>query len=229
MINRNNKVDLGMQQSLYFDRLSGIEFEEYLLRVFKKLGCEGMVTQASGDFGADLLVKKDGETIVVQAKRYSDPVGISAVQEIIGAKSYYSASKCIVVTTSSFTPSAVALARASGVELWNRQRLIEMIAQSFGSTVDAFENPKTPTASAPAKPLKSKELDPLIQKAILIITKHKQASISILQRQLRIGYTRAAELIEQMEMIGIIGEYERLTPRKVLVTKKEAMQMVRSL
>lgn len=80
MINRNNKVDLGMQQSLYFDRLSGIEFEEYLLRVFKKLGCEGMVTQASGDFGADLLVKNDGETIVVQAKRYSDPVGISAVR-----------------------------------------------------------------------------------------------------------------------------------------------------
>ena len=211
---------------LYFDQLSGIEFEEYLLRVFNRLGYEGMTTQASGDFGADLLIKKDNTVTVVQAKRYLDPVGISAVQEIIGAKNYYSADQCMVVTTSSFTPSAVALARANDVELWDRQQLINSITQSFGSTpgIEMHKQEHIPP------PLPTwKEIDQLFIKAVSATLQIGQASVSYLQRQLRIGYTRAAIIIDQMEALGIIEGYKMSEPRKLLMTETEIKEKIKSL
>jgi S-DNA-T family DNA segregation ATPase FtsK/SpoIIIE len=59
--------------------------------------------------------------------------------------------------------------------------------------------------------------DELLPKAISIVQKHKRASISMLQRQLRIGYSRAARLIDTMEQQGIIGpEQSGSKPREVL-------------
>ena len=62
--------------------------------------------------------------------------------------------------------------------------------------------------------------DELIGDAIEIVTSEGQASISLLQRRLRIGYARAARLIDEMEDKGIVGGYEGSKPRKVLVSKE---------
>ena len=60
--------------------------------------------------------------------------------------------------------------------------------------------------------------DELLPKAIAIVQEDKRASISMLQRRLRIGYSRAARLIEEMEKRGLIGpEQEGGRPREVLV------------
>ncbi|WP_427338710.1 DNA translocase FtsK [Caloranaerobacter sp. DY30410] len=64
-------------------------------------------------------------------------------------------------------------------------------------------------------------VDELLQKAIELVVEHGQASISLLQRKFRIGYSRAARLIDEMEERGIIGGYEGSKPRKVLVTKED--------
>ncbi|WP_278287294.1 FtsK/SpoIIIE family DNA translocase [Caloranaerobacter ferrireducens] len=64
-------------------------------------------------------------------------------------------------------------------------------------------------------------VDELLQKAIDLVIEHGQASISLLQRKFRIGYSRAARLIDEMEERGIIGGYEGSKPRKVLVTKED--------
>ncbi|SHH67195.1 DNA segregation ATPase FtsK/SpoIIIE, S-DNA-T family [Caloranaerobacter azorensis DSM 13643] len=64
-------------------------------------------------------------------------------------------------------------------------------------------------------------VDELLQKAIELVVEHGQASISLLQRKFRIGYSRAARLIDEMEARGIVGGYEGSKPRKVLVTKED--------
>jgi S-DNA-T family DNA segregation ATPase FtsK/SpoIIIE len=61
-------------------------------------------------------------------------------------------------------------------------------------------------------------MDELFDQAAQIVLEAKQASVSLLQRRLRIGYTRAARLIDYMEASGIIGPYEGSKPREVLMT-----------
>ncbi len=63
--------------------------------------------------------------------------------------------------------------------------------------------------------------DELLPDAINLVVKEGQASISLLQRRLRIGYARAARLIDEMEERGIIGGFEGSKPRKVLITKED--------
>lgn len=65
------------------------------------------------------------------------------------------------------------------------------------------------------------EADELLPSAIEMVVESGQASIMMLQRRLRIGYSRAARLIDQMEERGVVGGYEGSKPRKVLMTKGE--------
>ena len=60
--------------------------------------------------------------------------------------------------------------------------------------------------------------DPLFEDAVRLILETEEASISKLQRRFRIGYTRAARIIDSMEFLGIVGPYEGSKPRKVLMS-----------
>ncbi|CAM4239002.1 DNA translocase FtsK [Paenibacillus tarimensis] len=62
------------------------------------------------------------------------------------------------------------------------------------------------------------DLDELFDQAVQIVVEAKQASVSLLQRRMRVGYTRAARLIDQMEAKGIVGPYEGSKPREVLMS-----------
>lgn len=70
------------------------------------------------------------------------------------------------------------------------------------------------------------ETDELLPSAIEMVVESGQASIMMLQRRLRIGYSRAARLIDQMEERGVVGGYEGSKPRKVLMTKDELSGMM---
>lgn len=109
------------------DKMSGGEFEKFLLAHFESQGYKGGGTQKTNDYGADLILDKNGIKIVVQAKRYKGKIGISAVQEVLGAKGYYNSAKCLVVTNNYFTKQAVKLAEANNVELWDRESLIHLM------------------------------------------------------------------------------------------------------
>lgn len=63
--------------------------------------------------------------------------------------------------------------------------------------------------------------DELYEQAVQLVTEMQTASVSMLQRRFRIGYTRAARLIDEMEARGIVGPYEGSKPREVLVPKKD--------
>lgn len=105
------------------DRMSGEEFEEYLAAHFQKLGYKVKLTPKSNDFGADLILIKEGQKIVVQAKRYQAKIGVKAVQEIIGARGYYKADRMMVVSNNFYTSGAKKLAAANNVELWDRNTI----------------------------------------------------------------------------------------------------------
>jgi S-DNA-T family DNA segregation ATPase FtsK/SpoIIIE len=64
-------------------------------------------------------------------------------------------------------------------------------------------------------------LDELYDQAVQIVLEAKQASVSLLQRRMRVGYTRAARLIDSMEARGIVGPYEGSKPREVLITMEQ--------
>lgn len=71
-------------------------------------------------------------------------------------------------------------------------------------------------------------LDELFDQAVQIVLEAKQASVSLLQRRMRIGYTRAARLIDSMEAKGIVGPYEGSKPREVLMTMEQYQQRIPS-
>lgn len=61
--------------------------------------------------------------------------------------------------------------------------------------------------------------DELYEDAVQLVAEMQTASVSMLQRRFRIGYNRAARLIDAMELRGIVGPYEGSKPRKVLIPK----------
>lgn len=63
------------------------------------------------------------------------------------------------------------------------------------------------------------EKDELYDEAVRIIMETNQASVSILQRRMRLGYTRAGRIVDMMEMEGLVGPYEGSKPRKILVDR----------
>jgi len=112
---------------LEVDEMTGKEFESFLYFHFINCGYNVSLTQDSQDYGADLILYKDGLKTVVQAKRSKNPVGIKAVQEVAGAVRHYKGNKGIVITNNRFTENAYNLAESNEVELWDRKILIEFI------------------------------------------------------------------------------------------------------
>lgn len=70
------------------------------------------------------------------------------------------------------------------------------------------------------------EADEMLPAAIQMVVESGQASIMMLQRRLKIGYSRAARLIDQMEERGVVGGYEGSKPRKVLMSKDEYEELM---
>ena len=112
------------------DYMNGVQFEEFVAAILEDIGYVTQKTRATGDFGADLIVEKNNDKAVVQVKRYSQKVSVSAVQEINTAKNYYGVSHAWVITNNYFTHPAQELALANNVRLIDRDGLIDLIIQA---------------------------------------------------------------------------------------------------
>lgn len=110
--------------AIFNDNMSGYDYEHFVAQCFKNSGFKNVsVTPKSGDYGADItMTAPDGVRICVQCKKSSSPIGVKAVQEVIGAKFHYKCPRGMVVTTSTFTPSAKELANEAGIELYENFR-----------------------------------------------------------------------------------------------------------
>jgi len=133
-LNKEYKSNLSFKKDDYLsDRrinsLSGFEFENFLHQLFQRMGYQVQSTKLSGDQGADLVISRYNEKIVVQAKRYKNNVGNRAVQEVVASIAHYGANKGMVVTNSQFTKSAVELARSNQIRLIDGNELNSLISR----------------------------------------------------------------------------------------------------
>jgi restriction system protein len=119
------------------DLMTGVEFEQRLAFLFRELGYRVEQTRARGDYGADLVVARDGIKTVIQAKRWTKRVGVKAVQEAVAAKPVYGCERAMVVTNSRFTAQARTLADANQVALWDRDELVRQLAATATDTAAA--------------------------------------------------------------------------------------------
>ena len=80
---------------------------------------------------------------------------------------------------------------------------------------------KTATASDPEPTAEELDGDEMLPAAVDVILETGQASVSMLQRRLKLGYARAARIVDEMEEKGIVGPYQGSKPRTILVTKEQ--------
>ena len=107
------------------DGMNGQEFEKTIAGLFERKGYNVEITKGSGDQGIDIIARRAGKCIGIQAKCYTGAVGNHAIMEAVGGMKYYDCDSCMVITNSTFTKSALELARVNDVELWNRTILID--------------------------------------------------------------------------------------------------------
>lgn len=89
-------INSGISQ---IDNLAPFEFEEWVARLLKTAGYNAIATKKFGDYGADVIAEKDGIKIAIQVKKFNQPVGIKAVQEVVSAMQYYDCLDGWVITS----------------------------------------------------------------------------------------------------------------------------------
>lgn len=106
------------------DNMDGMDFEELACEILLANGFEiAENTPASGDYGVDILARKEGISYAIQCKRYLEPVGLDAVQQVYAGRAYYECHVAVVLTNQRFTANAQHLADKLGVVLWDRDTL----------------------------------------------------------------------------------------------------------
>lgn len=103
------------------------EYERWVSSLLERAGWDSRPTKGSGDQGADVIAQKNGFVIVIQCKRYEQPVGNKAVQEVASAERFYGGNASIVVSNNTFTKSARQLAESLGVHLAHHDNLVDLV------------------------------------------------------------------------------------------------------
>ncbi len=70
------------------------------------------------------------------------------------------------------------------------------------------------------------ERDELFEEAAYLVVRHQQGSVSLLQRRLKVGYSRAARIIDELEAAGIVGPYDGSKARQVLIENEESLREI---
>ncbi len=112
------------------------EFESLITNLFQKMGLETRQTQASRDGGVDCAAFDPrpifGGKVVIQAKRYKNTVGVSAVRDLYGTMQNEGASKGILVTTSGYGKASFEFAEGKPLELLSGSNLLYLLAENAG-------------------------------------------------------------------------------------------------
>ncbi|MBM7570713.1 restriction endonuclease [Aquibacillus albus] len=109
------------------DQMSESEFKELLYHLFKQQGYLVNLPPKSDNLDADLVLRKGKDVIIVQAKRNTANVGVSAINAVVGANGYDNATNKWVVTNRYYTKAAINQAHKNKVKLFNRDDFLIML------------------------------------------------------------------------------------------------------
>jgi S-DNA-T family DNA segregation ATPase FtsK/SpoIIIE len=149
-----------------------------------------------------ILDQNGAETLLGEGDMLFAPLGSSRLQRIQGA--YIDEAQIAKLT-----------------EHWRRQGEPEFHEELLEEVEE--------TAGAGGAEEFSPDEDPLLDEAIALVAQMGTASTSMLQRRLRLGYTRAGRLIDMLERRGVISGYEGSKPRQVLITEADVPRIVAAL
>ncbi len=149
-----------------------------------------------------ILDQNGAESLLGQGDMLFSPVGTSRLQRIQGA--YIDESQIARLT-----------------DLWRRQGEPELREE----LLEEVESEKPESGSDEFDP----DEDPLLSDAIALVAEMQTASTSMLQRRLRLGYTRAGRMIDMLERRGVISGYEGSKPRQVLITEADLPRVLAAL
>ena len=112
------------------------EFESLITNLFEKMGLETRLTQPSRDGGVDCVAYDSrpifGGKVVIQAKRYKNTVGVSAVRDLFGTMQNEGATKGILVTTSGYGQASHEFANGKPLELIDGGNLLFLLQEHAG-------------------------------------------------------------------------------------------------
>jgi S-DNA-T family DNA segregation ATPase FtsK/SpoIIIE len=146
-----------------------------------------------------ILDTNGAEALLGQGDMLFKPLGTSRLQRVQGA--YVSEEEIALVVEQT------------------RQRE-QQLDEGYLELPEVFADPENDGAHGEFDP----DDDPLLDRAIEIVVQTQTASVSLLQRRLRVGYTRAGRLVDMLERRGIISGYEGSKPRRVLVDENALTQ-----
>jgi S-DNA-T family DNA segregation ATPase FtsK/SpoIIIE len=150
-----------------------------------------------------ILDQNGAESLLGQGDMLFSPVGTSRLQRIQGA--YVDESEIEKLTTAW---------RKQGEPEFQEELLEEVEEEAPESGADPDFDP---------------DEDPLLPDAVRLVAEMQTASTSMLQRRLRLGYTRAGRLIDMLERRGVISGYEGSKPRQVLVSEADLPRVLAAL
>jgi S-DNA-T family DNA segregation ATPase FtsK/SpoIIIE len=151
-----------------------------------------------------ILDQNGAESLLGAGDMLFSPVGTSRLQRIQGA--YIDEAQIAKLT-----------------DMWRRQGEPELREELLEEV-----EPETPEGRGGADEFDPDE-DPLLRDAITLVAEMQTASTSMLQRRLRLGYTRAGRMIDMLERRGVISGYEGSKPRQVLITEAELPRVLAAL
>jgi S-DNA-T family DNA segregation ATPase FtsK/SpoIIIE len=151
-----------------------------------------------------ILDQNGAESLLGQGDMLFSPVGSSRLQRIQGA--YIDEAQIAKLT-----------------ELWRKQGEPELREELLEQV-----EPEVPEGGRGEDELDPDE-DPLLSDAIRLVAEMQTASTSMLQRRLRLGYTRAGRMIDMLERRGVISGYEGSKPRQVLITEAELPRVLAAI
>ena len=116
-------------------------------------------------------------------------------------------------------PASARLIRAQGALITDQelQSIVDFIAKQGKPSYEMEIHEQLSQAAGPAGQSGSTEDEEVIQQCIEVIRSEQKASVSLLQRRLRLGYGRAARIMDELEQRGIVGPSKGAEPRDILI------------